>query len=78
MPHGKPAGARCVQLTREDRCSLFGDPRRPAVCSGLRPEPQMCGNSRAQALRYLTALERATQPARSVPDALFLSTSFAR
>lgn len=61
MPGGKPAGVRCVQLTADNRCALFGDPRRPAVCGALRPEPAMCGGDRAHALAYLAALETATR-----------------
>ena len=62
MPLGKPAGVRCVQLGDDLRCALFGDPRRPAVCGSLRPEPAMCGDSREQALRWLGELESATGP----------------
>jgi Fe-S-cluster containining protein len=62
MPQGKPAGVPCMQLDPQLRCKLFGDPRRPAVCSGLQPNPEMCGNSREQALFYLERLERATRP----------------
>ena len=62
MPAGKPAGVRCVQLDAGNRCLLFGDPRRPAVCSRLQPSPDMCGASRAEAMRLLAALERATGP----------------
>ncbi len=66
MPLGKPAGVRCVQLDAANRCRIFGDPARPAVCSSLQPSLEMCGTSvaaaatRAHALRFLTALERAT------------------
>lgn len=60
MPHGKPAGMPCVQLTDDHRCALFGDPRRPAVCSALRPEPAMCGGDRDHALAFLAELERRT------------------
>nr|WP_255682835.1 YkgJ family cysteine cluster protein [Dyella sp. 2HG41-7] len=63
MPHGKPAGVRCVQLTDDNRCALFGDPRRPAVCANLRPEPAMCGPDRAHALRWLQELEAVTSSA---------------
>lgn len=62
MPHGKPAGVRCVQLTDDERCRIIDDPRRPAVCASLQPAPEMCGTSRHQALVILTALERATAP----------------
>ena len=62
MPHGKPAGVACAQLTDDYRCALFGDPRRPAVCVSLRPEPAMCGTTRDEAMVMLAALEMATQP----------------
>lgn len=61
MPGGKPAGVRCVQLTDDNRCALFGDPRRPLVCSALRPEPAMCGAHRDHAMAYLAHLEAATR-----------------
>lgn len=61
MPHGKPAGVPCVQLDESDRCRLFGRPERPRVCSDLQPEPAMCGEDRAFALDFLTALEIATR-----------------
>lgn len=62
MPNGKPAGVRCVQLTDDGRCLLFGQPERPAVCRSLRPAPEMCGESSADALRWLTWLEEETAP----------------
>lgn len=61
MPEGKPAGVRCVQLTGDNRCALFGDPRRPRVCASLQAQPEMCGESREYALRYLGRLEIDTQ-----------------
>lgn len=63
MPQGKPAGVRCVQLDDEERCRLFGRPERPAVCAGLQPLAAMCGESRAEAMAWLTQLEVLTQPA---------------
>jgi Fe-S-cluster containining protein len=60
MPRGKPAGIRCVQLTDDNRCAIFGDPRRPAVCASLQPEPAMCGTDRQHALAWIMALETAT------------------
>lgn len=62
MPAGKPAGVRCVQLTDDNRCKLFGMPERPAVCARLRPMREMCGDSREYALQWLGELERATAP----------------
>lgn len=60
MPHGKPAGERCVQLTADNRCAIFGQPERPAVCASLGAEPAMCGPDRAHAMVWLTRLEEAT------------------
>jgi len=62
MPHGKPAGVPCVQLTDDLRCAIFGQPSRPAVCAALRPEPEMCGRDRNHALLWIAALEAATAP----------------
>ena len=61
MPHGKPAGVACLHLDAALRCELFGSPERPAVCARLRPQPEMCGSSQAQALAYLNQLEQQTR-----------------
>ena len=60
MPDGKPAGVRCVQLSADNRCLLFGDPRRPSVCLSLKPSQEMCGDSQQHAMQFLTNLELAT------------------
>ena len=62
MPDGKPAGVRCVQLTDDNRCKLFGSPERPTFCGGLQPSLEMCGTTREHAIRWLTDLEQATAP----------------
>jgi Fe-S-cluster containining protein len=62
MPHGKPAGVRCVQLSDDNRCLIFGRPERPAACIALRPSAEMCGATTAEALVYLTWLEEITRP----------------
>lgn len=62
MPHGKPAGIPCVQLTPDGACALFGKPERPAVCVALRPMRSMCGSSREEALAILARMERETDP----------------
>jgi hypothetical protein len=64
MPEGKPAGVRCVQLTVDNRCLLFGRPERPAVCQTLRPSEEMCAETAEEAYARLALLERATTPAR--------------
>jgi hypothetical protein len=62
MPHGKPAGIRCVQLLPDLRCAIFGQPERPAFCVSLRPTQEMCGASTSEAMGQLAALELATRP----------------
>jgi Fe-S-cluster containining protein len=62
MPNGKPAGVRCAQLMPDERCAVFGKPARPAFCAGLKPSPEMCGDSREHALAWLTQMELATKP----------------
>lgn len=61
MPEGKPAGVRCIQLTEENRCRIFGREERPAVCSSLKPSLEMCGNTDQEAMEYLELLERLTR-----------------
>lgn len=58
----KAAGERCVQLTDDNRCKLFGRPERPAVCSSLMPSREMCGETNEQAMRWLGMMERSTAP----------------
>ncbi|WP_119012206.1 YkgJ family cysteine cluster protein [Simplicispira metamorpha] len=64
MPTGKPAGVRCVQLDEQERCRIFGHPERPAVCASLQPCPDMCGDSREQAMHWLEQVEAETAPRR--------------
>lgn len=62
MPAGKAAGERCVNLTADNRCALFGRPERPAVCAALQPTAEMCGDTAEEAFARLRALEAATRP----------------
>lgn len=62
MPKGKPAGIRCLHLDDRFACALFDDPRRPAVCSGFKPEPMVCGSNRDQALALIQRLELGCAP----------------
>ncbi|OZI47073.1 YkgJ family cysteine cluster protein [Bordetella genomosp. 4] len=62
MPHGKPAGVPCIQLDDMMRCRIFGQPERPACCSGLQPSLEMCGRDRDEALQWLARLELETSP----------------
>lgn len=60
MPNGKPDGVRCVQLGKDHRCLIFGQPERPEVCSSLQPSGEMCGENREQAMFWLGRLEAMT------------------
>ncbi|MCX7710583.1 MAG: YkgJ family cysteine cluster protein [Clostridia bacterium] len=62
MPEGKPAGVRCIQLTEDNLCMLFGKPERPKVCLSLNPSEEMCGKTNEHAFEYLGSLEDATKP----------------
>jgi Fe-S-cluster containining protein len=60
MPDGKPAGVRCVQLTDDNLCAIFGQPSRPRVCGDFQAEPAFCGENREQALELIRMMENAT------------------
>ena len=61
MPDGKPADIRCVQLTDDYRCRLFGKPERPGFCAGLQASIEMCGETRGQAMIWIAKLEQSTR-----------------
>ncbi|TBV10024.1 YkgJ family cysteine cluster protein [Phytopseudomonas dryadis] len=60
MPDGKPAGERCLHLSPDNHCALFGRPERPEVCSAFSADFAVCGNSREEAIRLLDWLEHST------------------
>ncbi len=62
MPHGKPAGVRCIHLSPDHVCLIHDRPDYPAVCRNLKPEKEMCGDSFEEAMAYLTKLEELTRP----------------
>ena len=62
MEDGKPAGVRCIQLSEDNRCRIFGSDLRPAVCGSLRPNMEMCASTSVEAMQHLTELERLTNP----------------
>lgn len=63
MPNGKRPGERCIQLSEDGRCRLFGMPERPAICNRLTPSDEMCGTTDEYAYSYLSCLEEITRPA---------------
>ena len=60
MPHGKPAGERCLHLSVEQLCQLFGQPERPAVCSDFKADIDVCGNDQADAINLIGWWEQMT------------------
>lgn len=60
MPHGKPAGVRCVQLSEDNLCKIFGMPERPLVCGRFQADSDICGATDEEALNNLIELERIT------------------
>jgi hypothetical protein len=65
LPDGKPANVRCPHLAADITCVLFGKPERPAVCTSLRPQPEMCGDSAREAMDVLIRWEHLTTPGRT-------------
>ena len=57
MPNGKLAGIRCIHLTDNYRCAIFNDPSRPVVCDKFKADPEVCGESREEAMMILMSLE---------------------
>ncbi len=60
LPNGKRAGERCLHLSVDNLCALFGSPQRPPVCSAFSADVEVCGSSREEAIRLLGWLEHAT------------------
>jgi len=60
MPLGKAAGERCVQLSVENLCNIFGQAERPAVCSAFSADAEVCGGSSEEAIRLLGWWEQMT------------------
>jgi Fe-S-cluster containining protein len=63
MPQGKPAGERCLHLSVDMLCGLFGRPERPAVCSQFTADVEVCGSSSEDAIRLLGWWETLTSVA---------------
>jgi Fe-S-cluster containining protein len=60
MPNGKAAGERCLHLSVEFSCDIFGRPERPAVCGSFSADVDVCGSSQADAIRLIGWWEQAT------------------
>lgn len=62
MPHGKPAGTRCVNLTDEGLCGIFLSPDRPRVCGSFQASTETCGGNAQEAFDLITMWETLTAP----------------
>ncbi|MFT0211935.1 YkgJ family cysteine cluster protein [Pseudomonas sp. F1_0610] len=60
MPYGKKAGERCVNLSEQNLCLLFGLPSRPKFCQAYQAEEVYCGTSQDEAVRIIGWLEQMT------------------
>ena len=60
MPNGKRAGERCVQLSVDNLCQLFGLQQRPEVCSNFSASLDVCGTTNTEALQLISTLEYQT------------------
>ena len=60
MSGPKPAGMRCIQLTSDNRCRLYGKPERPDVCRAFEPSAEICGRTNDEAMCNLIELEALT------------------
>jgi hypothetical protein len=60
MPDGKPAGERCLHLSVDYLCGLFGQPERPAVCSAFKADIEVCGSSQQEAINLIGWWEQVT------------------
>lgn len=60
MLNGKPAGIRCVNLDKNNLCSLHGTDSYPDVCGNFKPSKDICGNTAEEALNNLDKLEKLT------------------
>ena len=60
MPDGKPAGERCLHLSVDYLCGLFGQPERPAVCGAFQADIEVCGSNREEAIKLIGWWERMT------------------
>ena len=61
MPDGKPAGVRCIQLTADNLCRLYGRAERPEFCSSYCASEDFCGGSMIEAFELIALLEAATE-----------------
>lgn len=60
MPNGKPAGVRCINLSDDNLCLIFGREDRPKLCDSFKATADVCGTNRLDALYLISDLEAQT------------------
>ncbi|EDQ01306.1 YkgJ family cysteine cluster protein [Shewanella benthica] len=60
MPEGKPAGERCIQLSNDNLCMIFGMKERSEFCSSFSATIDVCGSTNSEAIRLISFLEAQT------------------
>jgi hypothetical protein len=54
---------RCLHLSVDMLCAIFGQPGRPAVCGQFAAEPEVCGSGPEDAIRLIGWWEKMTSVA---------------
>jgi len=67
MTGGKPGGVRCIHLTSNLECAIFHSESRPKVCADFKADPEVCGQTREEAIKILSDLEGLDMP----PDSTY-------
>ncbi|MDP0925511.1 YkgJ family cysteine cluster protein, partial [Klebsiella pneumoniae] len=62
MPQVKTSIFRCVHLSNDKLCNIFGSELRPKVCGNLQPSTDMCSTDLDASITYLLHLESSTAP----------------
>lgn len=58
----KPAGERCIHLSDQNLCQIFGHPDRPKTCQNFKADADFCGTNTEEAIATLSELEILTSP----------------
>jgi len=57
MKNGKVSGEKCIHLTNDFLCDIFGMPSRPLVCINFNFDPEICGKNQQEAMQIMKGLE---------------------
>ena len=60
MPNCKRAGERCINLSDDNLCQIFGRADRPKVCEEFKASIDACGKTNQQAMAIIAHWESVT------------------